>query len=67
MLKFLCIKIGDKWTPCIIYSHETPTPTFVVVDTKNMSGLSEDEWIAQYKDLNILHDSEFKFESVKQR
>lgn len=58
--KILVTKLQDgSWMPVLATSPECPTPIFVVVNTLGMAGLSEDEWIAQYKKLNEATINEF--------
>ncbi len=53
MLKILMVLTGEGdetvWLPILVEHEPLPTPVPVIVDTRYIGGLTEEEWIEQYK------------------
>lgn len=53
MFKILMVQVGEGddtvWLPVMLEHEHLPTPIPVIVNTKYMGGLSEEEWVEQYK------------------
>jgi hypothetical protein len=68
MYKMLVVLLNrDKtaqpvWLPVSIENDKLPLPTFVIVHTRYMADMTEEEWIEEYKKLNPnAADKQFKF------
>lgn len=53
MLKILTVRTGEGdqtvWLPVLVEHEHLPTPVPVIVDTRYMGGLTEEEWVERYK------------------
>lgn len=60
MHKMLYIKTQDIWMPQLVHGN-TPLPTYIVVNTRYMGDMTEEQWIEEYrKQNNCTNDLEFR-------
>lgn len=69
MFKILHRKVSQSdgyyiWLPVLIESGKTPLPSYVVVNTRYMADMTEEEWIEQYKQLNNDPKGEYEFRDL---